>query len=83
MLAQGKYAEADSLYLRVIDMMEKALGPDHPNIGVCLHNRALLSGEYVWGISAQFFVHCGRTWHPGEFFSPLHIAPKKNQKFIH
>lgn len=44
---QGKYGEADPLYLRVIDVMEKALGPDHPNVAVCLHNRALLLGEQV------------------------------------
>lgn len=44
---QGKYAEADPLYLRVIGVMEKALGPDHPNVAICLHNRALLLGEQV------------------------------------
>eukprot|EP00752_Nemacystus_decipiens_P014758 g13139.t2 len=42
---QGKYAEADPIYVRVIEAMEKALGPDHPNVALCLHNRTLLLSE--------------------------------------
>ncbi|CAM9531172.1 unnamed protein product, partial [Ectocarpus sp. 12 AP-2014] len=39
---QGKYWEADPLYLRAIEIGEKALGPDHPDLGTWLNNRAVL-----------------------------------------
>eukprot|EP00903_Cladosiphon_okamuranus_P018131 g16686.t1 len=39
---QGKYAEADRLYLRAIEIGEKTLGPDHPNLATRLNNRAVL-----------------------------------------
>jgi hypothetical protein len=31
MRSQGKYSEAESLYLRSIQIFEKAVGSDHPN----------------------------------------------------
>lgn len=40
--AQGKYSEADLLYLRAIEIGEKALGPDHPDLATWLSNRALV-----------------------------------------
>lgn len=39
---QGNYDEADPLFLRAIDIHEKALGPDHPQLGQPLNDRALL-----------------------------------------
>lgn len=39
---QGKYAEADPLYLRAIGIEEKHLGPDHPSLASSLANRANL-----------------------------------------
>ena len=40
LLLQGKYAEAESLCLRVIDKEETRLGPDHPSIASQLNNLA-------------------------------------------
>lgn len=37
---QGKYAEADSLHLRAIDIGERTLGPNHPDFALWLVNRA-------------------------------------------
>ena len=31
--AQGRYAEAEPLYKRALGIREKALGPDHPDVG--------------------------------------------------
>ncbi|CAN0518413.1 unnamed protein product, partial [Ectocarpus sp. 12 AP-2014] len=49
---QGKYTEADPLYLRVIEIGEKKLGPDHPDLATWLNNRAGLlyaQGKYTEG----------------------------------
>ncbi|CAM9733325.1 unnamed protein product [Scytosiphon promiscuus] len=37
---QGKFKEADSLYLRAIEIGENTLGPDHPDLAAWLKNRA-------------------------------------------
>ncbi|CAN0500846.1 unnamed protein product, partial [Ectocarpus sp. 8 AP-2014] len=37
---QCDYTEADPLYLRAIEIGEKALGPDHPDIATRLNRRA-------------------------------------------
>lgn len=39
---QGNFADADQMYLRAIEIEEKALGPDHPNLAKRLNNRAEL-----------------------------------------
>lgn len=44
---QGKYDEADPLFLRVIEIYEKSLGPDHPHLAVTLNNRAGLLCKQV------------------------------------
>lgn len=38
--SQGKLDEADPLYLRSIEIQEKTLGPDHPELAFSLNNRA-------------------------------------------
>eukprot|EP00903_Cladosiphon_okamuranus_P021870 g20106.t1 len=41
--------EADPLYLRAIEIGEKTLGPDHPDLAIRLNNRAVLlesQGKY-------------------------------------
>jgi len=35
---QGRYAEAERLYRRSLEIYEKALGPDHPSVGTLLNN---------------------------------------------
>ena len=47
---QGRYAEAEPLYKRSLAIREKALGPDHPDVGTALNNLALLhhtQGRYA------------------------------------
>jgi tetratricopeptide (TPR) repeat protein len=39
---EGRYAEAEPLYKRALTIREKALGPDHPDVGPPLNNLALL-----------------------------------------
>ncbi|CAM9372606.1 unnamed protein product [Ectocarpus sp. 8 AP-2014] len=51
---QGKYTEADPLYLRAIEIGKKKLGPDHPDLAMWLNNRAGL-------LYAQGKVHRGRA----------------------
>src|SRR5215813_1902604 len=40
--AEGRYAEAGPLYRRDLAITEKALGPDHPEVGATLNNLAEL-----------------------------------------
>lgn len=37
---EGKYNEADSLYLRAIEIGERTLPPDHADLAVRFNNRA-------------------------------------------
>jgi len=39
---QGAYPKAEPLYVRALDIREKALGPMHPDVAICLNNLALL-----------------------------------------
>ncbi len=43
--AQGRYAEAELLYKRALEIREKALGPDHPDVANSLNNLASLYDE--------------------------------------
>ena len=48
--AQGRYAEAEPLYNRSLEIREKALGPDHPSVATALNNLAALyqsQGRYA------------------------------------
>src|SRR5262249_24126179 len=40
--AEGRYAEAESLYKRGLLLLEQSLGPDHPALGAALGNLAAL-----------------------------------------
>ena len=42
---QGKYAEAEPLYRRSLAILEKALGPEHPDVAESLVNYAELLRE--------------------------------------
>jgi tetratricopeptide (TPR) repeat protein len=39
---QGRYAEAEPLYKRSLSIVEKALGPDYPEVGTSLNRLAFL-----------------------------------------
>ncbi len=43
--AQGKYAEAEPLLKRALAIVEKALGPEHPDVAASLENYAALLRE--------------------------------------
>ncbi len=48
--AQGKYAEAELLVRRALEIMEAALGPEHPHVATTLNNLAALlqaQGKYA------------------------------------
>ena len=40
--AMGRYAEAEPLFRRGLEIKEKQLGPDHPKVATGLHNLASL-----------------------------------------
>jgi len=40
--AQGAYPKAEPLYVRALDIKEKALGPMHPDVALSLNNLAML-----------------------------------------
>src|SRR5439155_14372271 len=39
---QGRYGEAEPLYLRALDLRERFLGPEHPDVAATLNNLAEL-----------------------------------------
>ena len=43
--AQGKYAEAEPLFRRAVEIFEKSLGADHPNTQTVRKNYELLLAE--------------------------------------
>ncbi|MEK7727705.1 MAG: tetratricopeptide repeat protein [candidate division KSB1 bacterium] len=43
--SQGKYAEAEPLFRRALEIFEKSLGTDHPNTQTIRKNYALLLAE--------------------------------------
>lgn len=52
--SQGKFSQAEPLYVRVIEIWEKVYGPDHPLLATALSNQAVLL------CNAQ--VRDGRIW---------------------
>jgi tetratricopeptide (TPR) repeat protein len=42
---EGRYADAEPLYKRVLAINEKALGPDHPSVALALNDLAELYKE--------------------------------------
>lgn len=46
-LSQGRYVEADSFYLRAIEIQAEMLGPDHPELAKTLNNQANLFRDQV------------------------------------
>ncbi len=43
--AQGRYAEAEPHYQRALAILEKVLGPEHPDVATSLENYAALLRE--------------------------------------
>ena len=54
--SQGRYAEAEPLYQRALAIREKALGPDHPDVGTSLNNlAALYFAQRDWARAADYW----------------------------
>lgn len=58
---QGRYEEADRLYLEAIKIGEKTLGPDHPLLATRLSNRAELLRTQVGAAVVRGFPG-GSMW---------------------
>lgn len=56
---QGRYPEADGIYLRAIEIMEKASGPDHQSLARTLSSRAALLVKQV-GLCQ--FLGCAQSY---------------------
>jgi tetratricopeptide (TPR) repeat protein len=60
--AEGHYAEAEPLYKRSLAIAEKALGPDHPDVGINLNNlAALYFVQRDWVRAADFWRRSTRV----------------------
>lgn len=46
-MSQGKYAEADRLYEKCLEIREKVLGPEHPRFAATRNYRAGLMQNQV------------------------------------
>lgn len=62
LMLQGKYAEAEPLYLRSQAIREQALGTEHPEVAVVLNNRALLKESQVRSARTFKGRACGTLW---------------------
>ncbi|NEX23892.1 tetratricopeptide repeat-containing protein, partial [Thiorhodococcus mannitoliphagus] len=52
---QGRYAEAEPLYKRVLTLGENAVGPEHPDVATSLDNLASLYGSQGRYAEAESF----------------------------
>lgn len=69
---QGKYAEADPLCLRAIEIGERTLGPDHPNFAVWLGNRTSLLKKQVRG-HGNVLLHSNVSMEVGVLAVPVRV----------
>ncbi len=51
--SQGEYTQAEPLFERSLAILEKALGPDHPNVATSLENLADLYRATKRGSEAE------------------------------
>ena len=56
-MPQDKYEEAGSLYKQSLDIREKALGPDHPDVAQSLNDLACTLREQVRALG-----NLGKFW---------------------
>lgn len=55
---QGKYAEAKPLFARTMEIWEKTLGPEHPQVVAAFNNRAgLLQAQVIVMESSWKFLY--------------------------
>jgi tetratricopeptide (TPR) repeat protein len=60
---EGRYADAEPLYKRVLAIIEKALGPDHPNVALALNDLAeLYSAEGRYADAEPLYKRALATW---------------------
>lgn len=58
---QAKYADADPLFLRAIEIGEKTLGPDDPQLATLLNNRAGVLKDQVTAVKSFQDVSWGAS----------------------
>ena len=58
---QGKYAQAEPFLQRALAIVEKALGPDHPNVARVLESYAQLLRQMKRGAAARKLEARART----------------------
>ena len=56
---QGRLDEADPLSERSLAILEKVLGPDHPDVAMALNNRAELVKAQVRAVTLLQDISCG------------------------
>ncbi|CAM9368870.1 unnamed protein product [Ectocarpus fasciculatus] len=57
LVEQGKYEEADALFIRSLAIDEKVYGPDHPKVATTVNNRAgLLRGQGKYDEAEALYV---------------------------
>src|SRR5262247_1479055 len=56
--AQRKYAQAESLYQRVLKLLEQTIGSDHPTIATTLNNLAVVyEAQNKYGAAEPLYQH--------------------------
>ena len=70
---EGRYADAEPLYKRVLAINEKALGPDHPSVGLALNDLAeLYSARVATPMPSRSTSGCWRSGKkPSGRFTPM------------
>ena len=54
--AQGRYPEAEMLFVRALAITEAALGPDHPTVGIRLNNLAMVyQAQHRYAAAEELF----------------------------
>ena len=56
---QGRLDEAGPLFERSLAILEKVLGPDHPDVAMALNNRATLLQDQVTAVMGVQDISCG------------------------
>lgn len=79
--SQGKYTEADPLYLRAIDIRERVLGADHPELAISLCTRGQLLQAQVCVCVRSIFS--GASLHTLRYCVDCDVSAGVTQKLLH
>lgn len=68
------YDEADPLFVRSIAIGEKVLGPEHPDLSLRVHNRAILLRKQVTGGGTPRTLHRVHLFSLGLDYSTVELT---------